>query len=143
MSSEQPFEKEKADESDTPAAPDEQIDGSDQPEDASASTVEEAKRLEYSDEIESALRDKIDQYQSRCNNRYGRVEMGELKAVLSRAMGAYSSTHQPDVDRVEWGLARVRSYLNLRCTGSPVNPNYTQDNDLLPSGHPESTKGDK
>ena len=138
----EPFPKEKADESDQPAAPAEQITGSDQPDGASASTVEEAENLEYDERTMTALRNLRDDYGRRCNNRYGEPEMGELLAVFRRAQGAYSSTHQPGVSRAEWGYARVRSYLNLRCCGEPATPNYTQDNDLLPPAHPESTRGE-
>jgi hypothetical protein len=135
-----PFPKEKAKDSDTPSVPEERIKGSDQPEDASAESVEKSENLEFNKKINHALRGKIQAYNSRCNNKYGKVEMGELKAVFDRGLGAYSSTHQPGVSRVAWGMARVRSYLNLRCKGKPQNPDYKQDNDLLPKRHPKSTR---
>lgn len=135
-----PFPKEKADKSSTPSLPKERIKGDDQPKDASAESVEKARKLKFNKKINHALRGKIQAYNSRCNNKYGKVDMGELKAVFQRGLGAYSSSHQPGVSRVAWGMARVRSYLNLRCMGEPVNPKYTQDNDLLPKRHPKSTR---
>lgn len=140
--SEVPFPKEKADEADTPAVPSQRIKGDDQPKDASAESVEKARKLKFDKKINDALRGKIIAYNSRCDNKYGKVDMGELKAVFQRGLGAYSSSHQPGVSRVAWGMARVRSYLNLRCKGKPVNPDYTQDNDLLPKRHPRSTRGE-
>jgi len=138
----EPFPKDKADETE-PAIPSEQIEGGDQPEEASAESVETAERLEYDSRVENALRGKITAYRSRCSNRHGSVEMGELKGVYARGLGAYSSSSAPGVtSRHQWAMARVRSYLNLRCCGEPANPNYVQDNDLLPSGHPESTRGE-
>jgi hypothetical protein len=37
-------------------------------------------------------------------------------------------------------MARVNAFLRLLSSGRPANPNYKQDNDLLPSGHPRSSK---
>ena len=36
-------------------------------------------------------------------------------------------------------MARVNAYLKLLKSGRPSNPNYKQDNDLLPKAHPKST----
>ena len=138
--SEVPFPKDKADESDTPTPPKQRIHGNDQPEEASAESVEKARKLEFNKRINDALRGKIQAYNSRTDKKYGSPDIGELKAVYERGLGAYSSTHQPSVDRNAWAMARVRSYLNLRATGKPENPKYKQDNDLLPPRHPKSTR---
>jgi hypothetical protein len=37
-------------------------------------------------------------------------------------------------------MARVNAYLKLLKSGRPSNPNYKQDNDLLPRTHPKSSK---
>jgi hypothetical protein len=37
-------------------------------------------------------------------------------------------------------MARVNAYLKLLKSGKPSNPNYKQDNDLLPAAHPRSSK---
>lgn len=119
----------------------ERIEGSDQPDGASAESVEEGRKLEYADGIESVLRDRIEEYSERCDNRHGAMDIGEAKAVFSRGLGAYSSQHSPEVEsRVRWGLARLDQYMRLRCNGEPRNENYTQDNDLLPPDHPESAR---
>jgi hypothetical protein len=135
-----PFPKDKADESDTPAPPKDRIHGNDQPEDASAESVEKARNLDFDSSIQDALRGKILAYKNRCDNKYGKVDIGELYACYERGLAAYSSAHQPSVSRNAWAMARVRAYLNLRCTGEPTNPKYKQDNDLLPPRHPKSTR---
>jgi hypothetical protein len=40
-------------------------------------------------------------------------------------------------------MARVNAFLRLLSSGRPANPNYKQDNDLLPKAHPKSSKGIK
>ena len=64
-----------------------------------------------------------------------------LKAVYRRGAGAYSTSHAPKMSRHGWAMARVNAFLSLLRTGKPSNPNYTQDNDLLPKGHPKKSKG--
>jgi hypothetical protein len=65
-----------------------------------------------------------------------------LKAVYRRGAGAFSSSHRPGMTRDGWAFARVNAFLRLLKSGRPANPNYKQDNDLLPAKHPRSSKGD-
>ena len=44
------------------------------------------------------------------------------------------------MSRHGWAIARVNAFLTLLRTGKPSNSGYTQDNDLLPKGHPRSSK---
>jgi hypothetical protein len=44
------------------------------------------------------------------------------------------------MSRHGWAIARVKAFLYLLRNGKPSNPNYKQDNDLLPSGHPRNAK---
>lgn len=70
-----------------------------------------------------------------------RATLGQLKAVFRRGAGAYSTSHRPSVtSRTQWAVARVNAFLRLLATGKPKNPKYVTDNDLLPKGHPRSTK---
>ena len=41
-----------------------------------------------------------------------------------------------------WAMARVNAFLKLLKSGSPSNPNYKQDNDLLPKAHPKSSRAE-
>jgi|GEM_PF-1507088 len=69
-----------------------------------------------------------------------KATLGQLKAVYRRGAGAFSTSHAPKMSRDGWAMARVRAYLYLLRNGRPSNPNYKQDNDLLPSSHPRSSK---
>jgi hypothetical protein len=40
-------------------------------------------------------------------------------------------------------MARVNAFLDLSRTGSPKNPKYVTDNDLLATGHPKYSKEDR
>jgi hypothetical protein len=66
-----------------------------------------------------------------------------LKAVQRRGEGAFSTSHHPSMDRRGWGIARVKAFLYLMYSGRPSNPNYKQDNDLLPKDHPRASKNKK
>lgn len=69
-----------------------------------------------------------------------KVTLGMLKAVYRRGAGAFSTSHAPNMSRDGWAIARVNAFLYLMRNGRPSNPNYKQDNDLLPKGHPRSSK---
>lgn len=69
-----------------------------------------------------------------------KATLGMLKAVYRRGAGAFSTSHAPKMSRDGWAMARVRAFIHLLRTGKPSNPNYKQDNDLLPKGHPKKSK---
>ena len=69
-----------------------------------------------------------------------KATLGMLKAVYRRGAGAFSTSHAPKMSRDGWAMARVKAFLYLLRNGRPSNPNYKQDNDLLPKGHPRSSK---
>ncbi len=69
-----------------------------------------------------------------------KATLGMLKAVYRRGAGAYSTSHAPKMSRDGWAMARVNAFLYLLRNGRPSNPNYKQDNDLLPKSHPKSSK---
>ena len=50
------------------------------------------------------------------------------------------TSHAPKMSRDGWAMARVNAFLTLLRTGKPSNSAYTQDNDLLPKGHPKKSK---
>jgi len=96
------------------------------------------KRIVFSDKVETALRNKVKTHNEKAPG--GRqATLGQLKAVYRRGAGAFSSSHRPGMARDQWAMARVNAYLHLLKSGSPKNPKYTQDNDLLPSKHPKAT----
>jgi hypothetical protein len=97
------------------------------------------KKITFSEKTEAALRNKMQEHNEKAPK--GRkTTMGQLKAVYRRGAGAYSSSHRPGKTRDQWAMARVNAYLRLLKSGRPANPNYKQDNDLLPAAHPKSSK---
>lgn len=119
-----------------PAPKKDQIKGSDKNKKGSAA---EGKSIQFTEEIVTALKNKMEIYNKKAPD--GRkATLAMLKAVYRRGAGAFSSSHRPDQNRNSWAMARVNAYLRLLHSGSPSNPKYTTDNDLLPKAHPKSTR---
>jgi hypothetical protein len=96
-------------------------------------------KINFSAEVTATLKNKVQEHNAKASD--GRkATLGMLKAVYRRGAGAYSSSHRPGTDRNQWAMARVNAFLRLLRTGRPANSNYVQDNDLLPHGHPRSSK---
>jgi hypothetical protein len=96
------------------------------------------KSITFSEKTTTALKNKVKEHNEKASK--GRkVTLGMLKAVYRRGSGAFSSSHRPGKTRDQWAMARVNAYLKLLKSGSPSNPKYKQDNDLLPSGHPKAS----
>ena len=99
------------------------------------------KKITFSKKTEATLRAKVEKHNEKAPE--GRkATLGMLKAAYRRGAGAYSSSHRPGMTRDGWAFARVNAFLRLLKSGRPSNPNYKQDNDLLPAKHPRSSKGD-
>jgi len=99
------------------------------------------KKIVFSARTEATLREKVSKHNEKAPE--GRkATLGMLKAVYRRGAGAFSSSHRPGMTRDGWAYARVNAFLRLLKSGRPANPNYKQDNDLLPAKHPRSSKGD-
>jgi len=90
-------------------------------------------------EQEKTLQGKVDDFNERdSNTKYGRATLGVLKSVFQRGLGAYNTSHSPNVKSAEqWAYARVNAFLYLLKNGRPDNPKYTTDFDLLPKKHPK------
>jgi len=95
--------------------------------------------IELSKEQEAGLRNKVQEHNSKYDGKGKKVTLGMLKAVWRRGAGAFSTSHRPGQSRSSWAMARVNAFLYLVKNGRPSNPNYVQDNDLLPAGHPKKT----
>ena len=120
----------------TPAKPEEQKKGS------KKNPKDSANKPNKSIELSRETEDKIKALMQKHNEKDSefKANMGQLKSVFRRGAGAFSSSHAPNMNRTGWGLARVRAFLYLLRNKRPSNPNYKQDNDLLPEGHPKSSK---
>ena len=96
------------------------------------------RSIKFSAKTETALMNKVKEHNQ--DAKAGRkTTLAQLKAVYRRGAGAFSSSHRPGKTRDQWAMARVNAYLHLLKAGRPSNPNYKQDNDLLPQAHPKSS----
>jgi hypothetical protein len=91
---------------------------------------------------EKTLKTKSDDFNERYKKKLGYgVNVGMLKAVFQRGLGAYNVSRSPKVRSAsQWSFARVNAFLYLVKNGRPQNPKYTTDYDLLPEKHPKSKK---
>jgi hypothetical protein len=125
-----------------PAPAEDQITGSDANDPGSASGA--GGDVELGATTETALRNKVTEHNDamEADDRpaYTRTTFGQLAAVYRRGSGAYSTSHRPGVSRAAWSMARVNAFLYLLRRGRPENPAYISDFDLLPEGHPKSTR---
>lgn len=92
--------------------------------------------------VEESLQKKADDFNERYKDKLGYgVNIGMLKSVYQRGVGAYNVSHSPAVkSSQQWAQARVNAFLYLVKEGRPENKKYTGDFDLLPKGHPKSDK---
>ena len=90
----------------------------------------------------ATLQKKSDDFNERYKKKLGYgVTVGSLASVYQRGLGAFNTSHSPNVSSAsQWGFARVNAFLYLVKNGRPQNPKYTNDYDLLPKGHPKSSK---
>ena len=101
-----------------------------------ASTTRGAK---VSKKDEATLKKKSDEFNERYKKKLGYgVNVGMLKAVFQRGLGAFNVSRSPRVSSAsQWSFARVNAFLYLVKNGRPQNKKYTGDFDLLPKGHPK------
>ena len=100
-----------------------------------------SKKIVFSARTEKTLSSKVQDHNK--DAKPGRkATLPMLKAVYRRGSGAFSSSHRPGMTRDGWAMARVNAFLKLLKSGSPANPNYKQDNDLLPKAHPKSSRAE-
>lgn len=104
-----------------------------------ASTTRGAK---VSKKDEATLKQKSDDFNKRYKDKLGYgVNVGMLKAVFQRGLGAFNVSHSPRVTNPsQWAFARVNAFMYMVRNGRPQNAKYTGDFDLLPKGHPKSNK---
>ncbi len=120
----------------TPAKPDERRKGSKKNPPGSAKKPN--KSIVVSPATRKTLQNKMQEHNKK--GKGSKASMGALLTVFRRGAGAFSTSHAPNMSRNGWGVARVNAFLYLLRTGRPSNPNYKQDNDLLPKGHPRAKK---
>ena len=97
-------------------------------------------KITFSKEVTAQLSKKVAEHNAK--GKGSKATLGMLKAVYRRGAGAFSTSHAPKMSRHGWAIARVNAFLTLLRTGKPSNSAYTQDNDLLPKGHPRKSKAE-
>lgn len=120
----------------TPAKPDERRKGSKKNPPGSAKKPN--TNIVVSPATRATIRSKMEEHNKK--GKGSRASMGALLTVFRRGAGAFSTSHAPNMSRNGWGIARVNAFLYLLRNGRPSNPNYKQDNDLLPKGHPRARR---
>ena len=124
----------------TPAPAKDRIKGSKSNPEGSASGARGG--ISISEQATKALENMRDKHNAKFKAAKRRVDLGALKAVYRRGAGAFSVSHRPGMNRNQWALARVRTFLKLVATGQRKKA-YTSDLDLLPKGHPQHRESDK
>ena len=102
------------------------------------SAKDDKGKITFSKKTVDRLKKKMEEHNKK--GKGSKATLGALKAVYRRGAGAFSTSHAPKMSRDGWAMARVNAFLYLLRNGKPSNPNYKQDNDLLPKGHPRSSK---
>tara|TARA_R100000458_G_scaffold4896_1_gene3951 strand:+ start:17063 stop:18130 length:1068 start_codon:yes stop_codon:yes gene_type:complete len=122
----------------TPAKPSERRKGSKKNKPGSAKKPN--KSIQVSKETRDRLRKMVREHNAKVKKKGkgSRASMGMVLSVFRRGAGAFSRSHAPNMSRGGWGIARVKAFLYLMRNGRPSNPNYKQDNDLLPKSHPRA-----
>ena len=102
----------------------------------------DTRSAKVSKKDEATLKQKSDDFNERYKEKLGYgVNVGMLKAVFQRGLGAFNVSHSPKIKSASaWAFARVNAFLYLVKNGRPQNKKYTGDNDLLPKKHPKSEK---
>lgn len=105
----------------------------------------EQKEAEETKGIMDTLRDKAKEHNEKVGDVASkRTTAGTLKKVYDRGIGAYRTNPQsvrPNVSSAQqWAMGRVNSFLTVLRTGRFKGGKH--DTDLLPKGHPQSSKSD-
>jgi HK97 family phage portal protein len=99
-------------------------------------------KAEVSARTEKALKKKVEDHNSSVEAASKKTNLGTLKAVFKRGVGAYNtnpSSVRPNVSSADqWAMARVNSFLYALKNGKYRGGKH--DTDLLPEGHPMSSK---
>ena len=106
----------------------------------------EERQEKLSDSIMAGLKNKADEHNEKVGDVASkRTTVRTLAAVFRRGVGAYKTNPQsvrPGVTGPDqWAYARVNSFLYALRNGKYRSGKH--DTDLLPSGHPMSSKGEK
>ena len=100
---------------------------------------------EVSATVEKGLKKKVEEHNDSVSKSWQKTNLRTLKAVFRRGVGAYNtnpSSVRPNVSSADqWAYARCNSF--LYCLKNGKFRSGKHDTDLLPEGHPLSSKNQK
>jgi len=114
--------------SQTPAPSKDRIYGSKVNPKGSASSEKSAEQIKLSTSIIVSLTKKLNEFKE--THKTNKVSLSDLKAVYRRGLGAYSTSHRPNIPRPAWAMGRVNAFLS-KAGGTKVKKAYVQDDDLM------------
>jgi hypothetical protein len=105
--------------------------------------IEPIEKRELSSRVETALEAKVTEHNAEVDDDSKTTSLVALREVFKRGIGAYRtnpSSVRPNVTSPDqWAMARVNAFLYALRNGKFRSGKF--DTDLLPEGHPMSTKG--
>lgn len=93
-----------------------------------------------SEPIVNALKQKVADTNESAKDDTRKTTFETLRQVYERGLAAHRADENTPATPGAYALARVNAFLKLLRSGRPENKAYTQDNDLLPVGHPRHRK---
>lgn len=114
--------------SQTPAPSKDRIYGSKVNPKGSASSEKSAEQIKLSTSIIVSLTKKLNEFKE--THKTNKVSLSDLKAVYRRGLGAYSTSHRPNITRSGWAMGRVNAFLS-KAGGGEHKKAYVQDDDLM------------
>lgn len=94
----------------------------------SASSEKSASEIKFDAKTIVALNNKLKEFIEKHSNE--KITLNDLKAVYRRGLGAYSTSHRPNIPRSGWAMARVNAFLS-KAGGGEYKKAYVQDDDLM------------
>ena len=114
--------------SQTPAPSKDRIYGSKVNPKGSASSEKSASQIKLDAKTLVALTSKLNEFKEKHTNK--NITLNDLKAVYRRGLGAYSTSHRPNITRSGWAMGRVNAFLS-KAGGREHKKAYVQDDDLM------------
>lgn len=112
----------------------------DRPKKKTAVTASAKRKVFFSKNTDEMLKEKMSAHNEKAPG--GRkATLSSLRAVYRRGAHEHIGNLSDTASRDAVATSRVNAFLRLLASGSSPVPGYIQDNDLLPTGHPRSSRG--
>ena len=108
--------------------------------DTNQSNVEGKRPLKLAKRAELEIRKKIVGHNAKPGATGLTASVDMIRSVYRRGAGEFAALGKPGSERNDWSLKRVDAFLSLLASGAPAVSAYVDDYDLLPDGHPLSTR---